>query len=153
MRETYRLSDPTRQVIADNVQAIAEQMDVTPNYLHQVLAGYETDSFAKFRRLYAACVRAGVDVSPWDASLAEAKVNANQCRSVSECLSKLMTDEAKTNALVVDALEDGQITDDETKPILRAVAKERSDLDALETKVLSAREVGAAAVKQRRNGR
>ena len=56
-RETYELSDETRKVLTDHVKPVADEMDKTPQYLHAILSGVETDIFAKFVPLYAAAVR------------------------------------------------------------------------------------------------
>lgn len=68
-RETYPLSKETRAVLTDNVADIAAEMDVHTSYLYQILSSVECDPFGKFRRLYAAAVRAGAPVFHWDDEL------------------------------------------------------------------------------------
>lgn len=55
----------------DHRDRVAEEMDVSDRYIRAILAGTETDPFAKFLELYRACVRAGAPVRHWDDRLAE----------------------------------------------------------------------------------
>lgn len=64
-RHIYPTSLETVKVINGRAQRIAEEMEVTDKYIYAIQAGTETDPFAKFIALYAACVRAGCDVVPW----------------------------------------------------------------------------------------
>ena len=69
-RHTFELSDETIKVFNGAAKAIAEEADVSDKYVHAILAGTETDPFAPFQFYYAAAVRAGKDVSPYDNRLA-----------------------------------------------------------------------------------
>lgn len=53
------------KVINGKADLIADEWDVTPGYIYNIQTGRETDPFAKFQAFFAACVRAGCDVSPW----------------------------------------------------------------------------------------
>lgn len=164
MRETYRLTNETLNVLADKVIAIASEMDVSDKHLYAVLAGTETDPFAKFRRLYAAAVRAGADVSPWDASLSAIKARhsiASPERTQMQCLVEKITLDADTTAKLVDALHDGEIDPQEMTAIRKAIAKERDSLDVLEIYLgpgaenghiptIDVRKIAKAAVAKRR---
>lgn len=132
MRVTYDLTDETRKVLTDNVKAIALEMDVNESYLYQILSSVECDSFAKYRRLYAACVRAGADVTPWDASLSAIKTR--KCREMTEtqCLVQKIERDADGTSRLVDALRDGQIDEREREAIRAALQRERDSLDVLE---------------------
>lgn len=135
MREIYPLTNDTRAVLTDNVIAIANEMDVHTSYLYQILSNAACDPFAKFRRLYAAAVRAGVDVSPWDGTLASIRNKHSQKKSSSECLIDKIDSNADTTRSVVDALKDGVISPSEADRIHKAITKERNALDALEAMV------------------
>lgn len=132
MRTTYELSDQTREVLTDAVASIATEWDKNPSYLYQILSNVECDPFAKFRAMYAAAVRAGVDVTAWDANLVEIKARYRVEKPLPEVLCDKMKGDTKTNTLLVDALKDGKVDEHERRPILRAVAVERNTLDYIE---------------------
>jgi hypothetical protein len=69
-RHNFRLTDETIKVFNGSAKVIAEEADVSDKYIHAILAGSETDPFAPFQFYYAAAVRAGKDVSPYDNRLA-----------------------------------------------------------------------------------
>lgn len=133
MRETYPITDQTLNILDGNAKQIATEMDVDKSYIYQILSSVEADPFGKFRRLYAACVRAGRDVTAWDASLASIRVR-NECVGLDtvECLSKKIALDADTTMKLVDALRDGDIDDRERSEIRRAIQRERDSLDVLE---------------------
>jgi len=134
-RETYTpASDETIKVLTDHVKVVAEQMDVVPNYLTQILVGNECDSFLKFKRLYAACVRAGIDTSPWDAVFCSIKAQTRPDEVDLPIADKILRG-ADTTAKLVDALEDGFIDEREAEVIQKAICKERDTLDRLETRL------------------
>lgn len=70
-RHTYHLQSETIKVMSPHVEGVAAEMDVSDRYIRSILAGTETDPFAKFLELYRACVRAGAPVRHWDERLAE----------------------------------------------------------------------------------
>jgi hypothetical protein len=65
MRHIYELSPETIKTINGHAGKVAEELDVSDKHVYAILAGTETDPFAKFSALYAASVRAGCDVSHW----------------------------------------------------------------------------------------
>lgn len=132
MRQIYEISDETRAVLTDKVIPIAAEMDVNTSYLYQILSGVGTDCFSKFRRLYSACVRAGADVTPWDASLSAIKTKNCVGLTETQCLVQKIERDADTTARLVDALKDGLIDERERTAIGRAIQKERDSLDVLE---------------------
>ena len=69
MRHSYELQPETIKAINGCAQKIAEEMDVSDKHIYAILAGTETDPFAKFKVIYAAAVRAGCDVGHWLRSL------------------------------------------------------------------------------------
>lgn len=148
-RETYPLTSESRTVLTDHVKDIALEMSVDASYLYQILSSAECDPFGKFRRLYSAAVRAGCDVSAWDASLSSIK--ARHCVQTNEtsCLSKKITLDADTTKKLVEALEDGVIDETESRAIRRAIAKERDILDVIDAQLArnDRRENAAAVVR------
>jgi len=131
MRMNYPLTQETRTVLTDNVKQIACEMDVDTSYLYQMLSSVECDSFARFKRLYDAVVRAGGDTSPWDAAFRETKARYRADHAGSAFARHILAS-GETNAAVAEALDDGVIDERERRRILRKSAAERDALDALE---------------------
>lgn len=69
MRHTYELTTETIKVLTGNVQSVAQEYGCTDKHLYAILAGTQTDPFAVMEWLYAAAVKAGCDVQPWDDKL------------------------------------------------------------------------------------
>jgi hypothetical protein len=133
MRTVYTLSESTLAVLSHNVPAIAKEWDKNPSYLYQILSGVECDPLAKFLPLYAAAVRAGADVSPWDAALSEVRSRYALCnKNPVQCLTDKIATNAETTSKLVTALKDGQIDEREARNIRKTIAKERASLDDLE---------------------
>jgi transcriptional regulator with XRE-family HTH domain len=127
----YELSNETRSVLTDNAKVIAEQMGVTTNYIHQILSNNETDVFSKFLRLYTACVKAGVDVTPWMASLSSIKATAVEMDLQEATVEKIRCDSA-TTCKIIKATKDGEIDEREAEEIRLDLEKERAILDVIE---------------------
>lgn len=137
MRESYPVSDETRMVLTDRVKPVASEMDVDTSYLYQILSSATCDPFGKFRRLYAACVRSGADVTPWDAALSSIKARmVTESPQISEthCLSELIGRSADAAQTILIALPDG-IDPHEAPEIRRSVAKLKDILDIIEAKL------------------
>lgn len=130
-RETYPTTQETRTVLTDNVKKIAEEMEVDPSHLHHLLAGDESDCFGKFRRLFAAAVRAGADVNPWLASL-ESIQNKHSGKDLHRCIADNALFGADTTAELIAAIQDGEIDDREASRIRLAIQKHRSCLNELD---------------------
>lgn len=155
MRETYPLSDETRQVLCNgtSVKEIASEMDVNDSYIYQILSSVECDSFAKFKRLYAACVRAGADVTHWDAALSAIKTRRDAKHSPAQVLAEKIRHSADTEAKMLMVLEDGEIDADEVPMIRKAVSVEREKLDQIEAildKASTVRDFARKAVNGRK---
>lgn len=136
MRHIYELTDETRKVLSGNVRRVAEEMHVSDQYLHAIMANSETDVFAKFEHLYAAATRAGAPVCHWDHKLAaiHARYEKQQpSKTAIQCLTDKITTDAETTSRLVDALQDGVIDAREAESIQAAIDKERATLDLLET--------------------
>lgn len=139
MRDTY--TPPCAETIAvlgKDQQGIADEADFTRNTIDQILAGNEGDPFLRFKRFYAASVRAGVDVSPWDACLSSIKTRSvieTPQISESHCLSEKINRDADTTQKIVMALENGVIEPHEVPAIRKAITKERDILDVIEAKL------------------
>jgi hypothetical protein len=135
MRDTYKpASEQTVRILSTDRELIATEMDLTRNTLDQIIAGNECDPFLKFKRMYAGCVRAGVDVSAWDASFHEIKTRnavATECTPCHTLAEKIARD-ADTTSQMVEALRDGEIDQKERSKILLSIQKERDSLDVLE---------------------
>jgi len=144
MRETYELSEETRAVVTGNVKNIAEEMGKSDKYLYAILAGTETDVFAKFKPEYAAAVRAGAPVEHWDNWMAAVRQRYAAKRSSispAEALIAKIQSDADTDAEMVKALADGKISTTEATRILKMVQREREMLDAITQIVLEKREI------------
>lgn len=136
MRETYPLTDPTLEVLSGHVTEIASEWEKSTGYLYQILSSLEPDPFGKFRGIYAAAVRAGADVTPWDAALCEIKTRyARERRSDSECIADKIIRDADCTKQIVQALQDGKLDEKEQRSIRRAIQKERDSLDEIEAMV------------------
>lgn len=146
MRVIYSLTDQTRKVFAFGVAAIAEEMSVAAQYLHAVLSGTETDIFAKFERLYAACVRAGAPVCHWDNRLREirAKYQPKDLARPVECLAEKIRTDALTTGRILEALKNGKIDDREVPGLLEAIEGERKVLEQIEEMIAYRNEVASA---------
>lgn len=70
MRHVYQLQTETIKVLKTREGCIADEMNVKDRYIYAILAGGETDPFAKFLGLYTAAVRAGAPVHFWEEKLA-----------------------------------------------------------------------------------
>jgi transcriptional regulator with XRE-family HTH domain len=127
----YELSNETRSVLTDNAKVIAEAMGVTTNYIHQILSNNETDVFSKFLRLYTACVKAGVDVTPWMASLSSIKAHAVDMDLQDATAEKIKCD-ASTTCKIIKAAKDGEIDEREAEAIRQDLQKERAILDVID---------------------
>lgn len=136
MRETYvPASSETISILGSNRQGIADEAAFTPNTIDQILAGNAGDPFLHFYRYYAACVRAGVDVTAWDAKLSSVKTKAVGDVSETKCISEVT---GKFSAVVqrwLLALEDDVIEPHEVEPIRRAITRARTALDVAEAKL------------------
>jgi hypothetical protein len=132
MREQYTLSNETRAVLTDNVKAIASEMDVSTTYIYSFLSNDMTDPFAKFLRLYTACVKAGVDVTPWMASLSSIKAQAVEM-DIQDALAEKINCDASTTCKIVRASRDGEIDHREAELIRRDLEKERAILDVIDS--------------------
>ncbi len=135
MREQYTLSDETRAVLTDNVKAIAGEMDVSTTYIYSFLSNDMTDPFAKFLRLYTACVNAGVDVTPWMACLSAIKVGASLA-DIHESLEAKIKYDARTSADLLKALRDGVISEKELRTLRSDLQRERDILDEIDAQLL-----------------
>ena len=126
MRHFYQLSDETRKVFNGHVPHIAKEMNVLDKYLYAILAGTETDAFAKFVPQYAACIRAGADVTPWDAELSSIKARYSKFSSLSEteCLAAKIERDTDATLAIMKALEDGEIDDHEWRKIDEALERQ-----------------------------
>lgn len=135
MRETYPPCTATIKVLSQNTEAIAKEADFDASMLRGILAGVQSDPFAKFKRYYAAAIRAGVDVTAWDADLAEIRTRyrPGSKATIAAALNEKIATDAKTSALIVTALEDGTVSDVEFVQIEQAIAMERATLERLET--------------------
>ena len=134
MRKTYSLSQQTIQVINGSSTTVAEEFGCEPSYIHQILGQSVTDPFAKFEWLFASCVKAGLDVSPWLNRLEAivAKYRSINTRSPFECLADKISGDAVTTKKIVKSLEDGAISDKEIGQIQTAIRAERRVLNELE---------------------
>lgn len=56
-RHSYNLTPETTAALSSHVKAIADEMEVTTQYVHALLAGDSTDPFAKFLHLFRAVCR------------------------------------------------------------------------------------------------
>lgn len=136
MRHDYELTDETRKTLSGNVQDIADEMHVSDKYLYGMLAGTKTDPFALFEPLYDATLAAGRSTCHWDNKLKARRAKRQKDmprKSEIECLTDKILLDADTTAKLVDALHDGVIDAREAERIQMAIAKERQNLEVLET--------------------
>jgi len=136
MRKTHPLSQETIKVMSGYVADIAEEMDVSPQYVHGILSGVNADRFAQFSHDYAACLRAGASIEHWDNRLAAIRTKYEKAEPqtpIHDCLSTKIRSDASTTAQMVNAMSDGQIDEFEAKRIIEAIADERRILDRIET--------------------
>ena len=135
MRHTYELSHESRKVLSGNVKTVADEMEVNDKYIYAILAGTETDPFAKFVHLYKAAARAGAPVCHFQNRLREIDHRCLRLmppKTVIECLTAKISADAETTRQLVDAMQDGQVDETERERIRIAIAAERQNLDVLE---------------------
>jgi hypothetical protein len=137
-RHDYPLTPQTIDVLLHNCPKVAEAMHVEPQYVYGIVSGTNPDPFAYFIAAWDAAVAKGVDVSAWEARMAESKARVRQPGDLTKSLCEKMNGDGSTDVLVVNAMSDGQIDERECKPILRAIAIERDTLNLLETDVVHA---------------
>lgn len=138
-RNTYPLSDETLRVLSSDKKAFAEAFPCNESYVYQILSNVEPDPFPKFRFWRATALRAGIDITPWDAVLSadKAKHEAEEDHSITSCLmDKQLSHTALTNGLI-NALTDGRISESEKKAISEFIAAERDNLNELERAINS----------------
>jgi hypothetical protein len=144
MRHDYELTDETRKTLSGNVQDIADEMHVSDKHLYGILAGTKTDPFAVFEHLYASTCRADRETCHWDNKLAahRARRKSRPSKSLVECLTDKIHSDAEATAELVDGLRDGEIDSREAERIQLAIARQRQNLDLLETHLGLRRELG-----------
>jgi len=104
VRHIYELQPETIKTINGCAQKVAEELDVSDKYVYAILAGTQTDPFAKFKVLYAAAVRAGCDVSHWLRSLDA--IRAKYYRMEPQCVEKETAKSVKEfNDVVIASIE------------------------------------------------
>ena len=64
-RHTYHLQKETIKVMTGHCQDIATEAGYQDSYAYAITEARVTDPFAVFIHLYAACIRAGCDITPW----------------------------------------------------------------------------------------
>ena len=70
-REDYDfLTDASRDVLTDNVKAVASGWDKCSQWIYQILSGEKKDPFAYFRSIYEGVCKGGVSTAAWDNDLA-----------------------------------------------------------------------------------
>lgn len=154
MRHIYELTDQTRKVFNGHIARIAEEMNVLDKNLYAILAGTATDTFAKFEHLYAACVRAGADVTPYDARLSSIKSRYKALSPLTdtECLATKIERDTDATLAIMQALEDGHIDEREWTKIDEALERQEQAIGlvrGLRPKT-NVREIGRRAVANRR---
>jgi len=94
MRKTHPLSEETIKVMSGYVADIAEEMDVSPQYVHGILSGVNADRFAQFSHDYAACLRAGAPIEHWDNRLKSIRTKYDQHLCLDTARSKSVKEDA-----------------------------------------------------------
>jgi hypothetical protein len=148
-REIFALTDATKDTLTDNVKQIAHTWDKCVSYVYAILTSEKTDPYAPFRKLYAAAVRAGVPTFHWENDMAEIRLRAEKRKPVktpAEVLIEKVKSDAHTDTIIISAIEDGNITDDEAKDIEAAIARERELLDSIEVLVRDRKPSGGLRV-------
>lgn len=137
MRNTYQLTNETREVLSGNVKQIAAEMDVSDKYLYGILAGTETDPFAPFRRMFRGAARAGAPSEIWRDELAAIEENARGKKPAAAAemnrtlLEKLRVDAAASEELA-KAIADGVLDERECHILLATLNRSRAVLDEIE---------------------
>ena len=144
MRETYQLSDQTLKVLKGHIRPVADEMGKSDKYLYAVLAGTETDVFAKFKPEYAAAVRAGAPVHHWDDWFAAVRQRyqtpAGGISPIDALIAKIRSG-SETTAALAAALQDGTIDARESTVLMVLITKERQLLDQIEAMVLKRKDI------------
>jgi hypothetical protein len=135
MREAYPLTQQTLKALSSTeVTKIADEADIDPSHIYQIRGNYEPDPYGKFRRLYAAVIRAGGETSSWDADLSAIKAKYRKCKkTIFECLSDKLRVDTDTTDAIITALNDGKVDEREEAIIRNYIEKERDNLSMLET--------------------
>lgn len=161
-RHNFSLTDETRKVFNGSAKDIAEEADVKDKYIYAILAGTETDPFAPFQFYYAAAVRAGKDVSPYDNRLAiirskyqsherldHRQETAKLGKEASDVSSVVLTDEPLYKQLV-EATQAREQAERTVKAIIDAINEEKESPNGGRTRINGVRPFARAAVEKRR---
>lgn len=137
MRHAYPLTKETIKVVNGHAAAVAEEMDVSDKYVYGILAGTNPDPFAYFYPFYKAVTRAGLDTTPIDARLAEAKAKAKGIARVDEktLITQKIALDAETSAHLVEASADGHWDEREQEKIRLNIERIRKNCDEIERKM------------------
>jgi hypothetical protein len=151
----------TRKVITNNVEIIADEMDIDKSGLYRLLNNTESDSYAKFRHMFKAAARAGAPVEHWLNDLSA--IHARNSKPVPkqhpmECIAKVLDANAATVTEAIQAFKDGQLDQKESDRILLSLGTYEQALAELKVLVQVApaisfeRANGKAIVSEYKNG-
>jgi len=133
-RENYSyLSEETKDTLTDNVKAMADGWGKSREYLYQILRSEKDDFFPPFEAMYRGALKGGVSTAEWDRKLAYLRgtVRPERPRTVAEILATKVGDDSSTTQLLLEAIRDGRIDDNEKAQIRKALAAEQRDINEI----------------------
>lgn len=134
MRHVYQLQSETIKVLKGREQSIADELNVTDRYIYAILAGSETDPFAKFIEIYAAAVRDGAPVRHWEERMEaiRAKHESRErlsLRTEAKCFAKESTN---VSIAAIDDLDPHAVLREAREAIAQGKRVEKAALAAIE---------------------
>lgn len=148
-RETYELSDATREVLTDRVKPIAAAWNKAERWIYRILEGSANDAFAYFLPMYAAAAKAGISRRPWRDELDfidQRYAEKQDARTRTICFKGKLKSHNVTIERYMEFLEDGELDAAETQQLERLLQKEQDAIDLLRQALKIKRESGLKAV-------
>jgi hypothetical protein len=126
MKEAFRLSDETYEVLKGNEKRIAEEYICDASYIYAIKNQYSNDPFPHFKKLYAAAAKSKSPVCHWRNALDAIDARYAPCapqRDVSECLIEKIQSDSEATTKLARALLDGELDEREIREIEAAFEK------------------------------
>jgi hypothetical protein len=133
-RESYPLSEATKDVLTDNVKAMSSGWDKSKTHIYNILDETTQDPFPEFRSMYRGAAKAGLSRQPWrdELDIIDARYSGNQ--SVADaalCFKDKLRSHNQTLERYMEFLEDGEIDADEMAELERLLQREQDDIDLI----------------------
>lgn len=136
-REEYDyLTDATRDVLTDNVKAIASGWDKCSQWIYQILSVEKKDPFAYFRSIYEGVLKGKVSTAAWDNDLEYLRIkyaSDNPAQEATDAFSKKFKGNNQLFERYLAYIADGKLTLTECKDLESLIDIEEITITALKT--------------------